>query len=149
MSTGLWMLAVLAVLVIGTGLPVWALLLGVASAFTVGGLATGSVDTAILNAAGPRVLNLLISDVPGDNPADIASGPTVADPTNVNSPTALGTTHSVDQAAGSSGGFVFYELGVNTAQPTLGLPTNRTISSIVNPTVTFHVAPFRSSAAWT
>lgn len=28
-----------------------------------------------------RVVNLLISDVPGDSPADIASGPTVADPT--------------------------------------------------------------------
>ena len=29
-----------------------------------------------------RVVNLLISDVPGDNPMDIASGPTVADPTS-------------------------------------------------------------------
>ncbi len=28
-----------------------------------------------------RVVNMLISDVPGDNPMDIASGPTVADPT--------------------------------------------------------------------
>lgn len=28
-----------------------------------------------------RVINLLISDVPGDNPMDIASGPTVGDPT--------------------------------------------------------------------
>ena len=28
-----------------------------------------------------RVINLLISDVPGDNPIDIASGPTVPDPT--------------------------------------------------------------------
>ena len=28
-----------------------------------------------------RVINLLISDVPGDDPIDIASGPTVADPT--------------------------------------------------------------------
>jgi hydroxypyruvate reductase len=28
-----------------------------------------------------RVLNLLLSDVPGDDPMDIASGPTVADPT--------------------------------------------------------------------
>ena len=28
-----------------------------------------------------RLLTLLISDVPGDNPMDIASGPTVADPT--------------------------------------------------------------------
>src|SRR5207253_8082039 len=28
-----------------------------------------------------RVLNLLISDVPGDDPIDVASGPTVPDPT--------------------------------------------------------------------
>src|SRR6202008_777598 len=28
-----------------------------------------------------RVVNLLLSDVPGDDPIDIASGPTVADPT--------------------------------------------------------------------
>src|SRR4029077_4978963 len=28
-----------------------------------------------------RVLTLLVSDVPGDRPGDIASGPTVADPT--------------------------------------------------------------------
>src|SRR5581483_4316894 len=28
-----------------------------------------------------HVVTLLISDVPGDNPVDIASGPTVADPT--------------------------------------------------------------------
>ncbi len=28
-----------------------------------------------------RVINLLISDVPGDDPIDIASGPTVPDPT--------------------------------------------------------------------
>ncbi len=33
-------------------------------------------------ACGPaRVVNLLLSDVPGDDPIDIASGPTVADPT--------------------------------------------------------------------
>ncbi len=29
-----------------------------------------------------QVLNLLISDVPGDNPMDIASGPTVGDPSS-------------------------------------------------------------------
>jgi hypothetical protein len=29
-----------------------------------------------------RVLTLLVSDVPGDRPGDIASGPTVADPTS-------------------------------------------------------------------
>src|SRR3546814_20412517 len=32
-------------------------------------------------AAPARVVSLLISDVPGDDPAVIASGPTVADPT--------------------------------------------------------------------
>lgn len=34
-------------------------------------------------AAPARVVTLLISDVPGDDPADIASGPTVADPTTI------------------------------------------------------------------
>ena len=33
-----------------------------------------------LACAPARVLNLLMSDVPGDDPADIASGPTIADP---------------------------------------------------------------------
>lgn len=31
-----------------------------------------------------RVVNLLLSDIPGDDPVDIASGPTVADPTTCN-----------------------------------------------------------------
>ena len=35
-----------------------------------------------------RVVNLLISDVPGDNPMDIASGPTVAHPTHAQRPAA-------------------------------------------------------------
>src|SRR5690606_1656940 len=39
-----------------------------------------------------RVANLLISDVPGDRPVDIASGPTVADPTT--SADALEIVHS-------------------------------------------------------
>src|SRR5208282_4790185 len=38
-----------------------------------------------------RVLTLLISDVPGDRPIDIASGPTVADPTSCAD--ALGIIH--------------------------------------------------------
>ena len=36
-----------------------------------------------------RVVNLLISDVPGDNPIDIASGPTVPDPTTCEDALAL------------------------------------------------------------
>ena len=42
-----------------------------------------------------RVLTLLISDVPGDRPIDIASGPTVADPTTcADALTSCGATRS-------------------------------------------------------
>jgi len=60
---GLWMLLALAALVIATGLPVWALLIGVASAACVVGLAAGTFDSGILSAAGPRIVNLLEHDL--------------------------------------------------------------------------------------
>jgi TRAP-type mannitol/chloroaromatic compound transport system permease large subunit len=60
---GMWMLLVLAVLVIATGLPVWALLIGVASAGCAVGLALGAFDSGILTAAGPRIVNLLEHDL--------------------------------------------------------------------------------------
>jgi TRAP-type mannitol/chloroaromatic compound transport system permease large subunit len=62
-STGLWMLAVLAVSIVATRLPVWALLIGVASAFAGIGLARGIFDAGILAAVVPRVLNLLEHDL--------------------------------------------------------------------------------------
>jgi TRAP-type mannitol/chloroaromatic compound transport system permease large subunit len=60
---GLWMLAALAAAIIATRLPVWALLIGVASAFAGFGLATGTFDAGILAADVPRVLNLLEHDL--------------------------------------------------------------------------------------
>lgn len=42
-----------------------------------------------------RVVNLLISDVPGDNPMDIASGPTVADPTSCADALAIVRRHGI------------------------------------------------------
>jgi TRAP-type mannitol/chloroaromatic compound transport system permease large subunit len=62
-STGLWMLAALAVAILATRLPVWALLIGVASTFAVFGLLRGIFDTGILAAVVPRVLNLLEHDL--------------------------------------------------------------------------------------
>ena len=62
-TAGLWMLLALGVLVIATGLPVWALLVGVASSFAVLGLATGSFDSGILAALAPRIVNLLEHDL--------------------------------------------------------------------------------------
>jgi hydroxypyruvate reductase len=46
-----------------------------------------------------RVLNLLVSDVPGDNPIDIASGPTVADPTRCADALAILQRHAIDVPA--------------------------------------------------
>jgi glycerate 2-kinase len=42
-----------------------------------------------------RVVNLLISDVPGDNPVDIASGPAVADPTTCADALAILRRHGI------------------------------------------------------
>jgi glycerate 2-kinase len=46
-----------------------------------------------------RVLAMLISDVPGDDPVDIASGPTVPDPTTLADARALVARHHIDLPA--------------------------------------------------
>jgi len=46
-----------------------------------------------------RVLTLLISDVPGDRPIDIASGPTVADPTTCNDALAIVRRYGIELPA--------------------------------------------------
>lgn len=46
-----------------------------------------------------RVLTLLISDVPGDNPVDIASGPTVADPSTCADALAITRRYALDLPA--------------------------------------------------
>src|ERR1700687_3065989 len=43
-----------------------------------------------------RVLTLLISDVPGDRPIDIASGPTVADPTSCADALAIARRYGIE-----------------------------------------------------
>ena len=60
---GLWMLGVLGVLILTTGLPVWALLVGVASMFAAAGLATGVMDVHILQALPARTVGLLENDL--------------------------------------------------------------------------------------
>jgi len=47
-----------------------------------------------------RVLNLLISDVPGDDPIDIASGPTVPDPTHCVDALAIIDRYQIELPAG-------------------------------------------------
>ncbi len=48
-----------------------------------------------------RVVNLLISDVPGDNPMDIASGPTVADPSTCADALEIIRRYGIDLPAGA------------------------------------------------
>ncbi|MCJ0763425.1 TRAP transporter large permease subunit [Variovorax terrae] len=62
-SLGLWMLLALGVLIVATGLPVWALLIGVASAFAVLGLGLGAFDAGILAALPGRIVGLLEHDL--------------------------------------------------------------------------------------
>lgn len=60
---GLWMLLALVVLTLTTGLPVWMLLVGVSSAFSVAGLWVGAFDLPVLSAMPARLLGLLESDL--------------------------------------------------------------------------------------
>lgn len=46
-----------------------------------------------------RVINLLLSDVPGDRPLDIASGPTVADPSNCEDALAIVRRYGIELPA--------------------------------------------------
>jgi TRAP-type mannitol/chloroaromatic compound transport system permease large subunit len=62
-TAGLWMLVALAGLIIRTGLPVWALLIGTASAFAAAGWALGLIDVRILSAVSGRTLGLLENDL--------------------------------------------------------------------------------------
>jgi TRAP-type mannitol/chloroaromatic compound transport system permease large subunit len=62
-SAGLWMLLALAVLTVTTGMPVWTLLIGISSAFAMGGLVTGVIDLNVLSALPARLVGLLESDL--------------------------------------------------------------------------------------
>ncbi|MEI8325191.1 MAG: TRAP transporter large permease subunit, partial [Betaproteobacteria bacterium] len=62
-AAGVWMLLTLGVLIVGTGLPVWALLCGTASAFAAFGLASGQFDLNILSALPTRLVGLLEHDL--------------------------------------------------------------------------------------
>lgn len=62
-TTGLWMLAAVAVTLIATGLPAWTVLVGVAVAFSVGGLLVGAFTLPLLTAIPARILGLLENDL--------------------------------------------------------------------------------------
>jgi TRAP-type mannitol/chloroaromatic compound transport system permease large subunit len=59
----MWMLLTLAALIMSTGLPVWALLIGVASVFAAVGVMAGAVDAHLLSAVPIRIVGLLEHDL--------------------------------------------------------------------------------------
>ncbi len=62
-SAGIWMLPALGLLVLGTGLPVWVLLIGTASVFAAAGMVFGVMDIQVLGAVSARTLGLLEHDL--------------------------------------------------------------------------------------
>jgi TRAP-type mannitol/chloroaromatic compound transport system permease large subunit len=62
-AMGLAMLVLLAILILQTGLPVWALLIGVSTLFALAGMAHGVISVGLLTAAPTRIVGLLEHDL--------------------------------------------------------------------------------------
>jgi tripartite ATP-independent transporter DctM subunit len=62
-SAGLWMLLAVAIVLLGSGLPAYAVLMGVSALFAVAGLAAGALDFGLLTALPSRIIGLLETDL--------------------------------------------------------------------------------------
>ncbi|MBV8391585.1 MAG: TRAP transporter large permease subunit [Alphaproteobacteria bacterium] len=62
-SAGLWMLLVVAIVLLATGLPAFAVLMGVSAAFAAVGVVTHAVDWGLLTALPSRIIGLLETDL--------------------------------------------------------------------------------------
>src|SRR5689334_23005002 len=62
-SAGLWMLLAVAVVLLATGLPAYAVLMGVSVLFAVVGLALGGLEWGLLTALPGRIIGLLENDL--------------------------------------------------------------------------------------
>ena len=62
-SAGLWMLLAVAVVLLASGLPAYAVLMGVAALFAAAGLLAGALDYSLLTALPSRIIGLLETDL--------------------------------------------------------------------------------------
>src|SRR5471030_67384 len=62
-SAGLWMLLAVAIVLLGSGLPAYAVLMGVSALFAVVGLGAGGIDYPLLTALPSRIIGLLENDL--------------------------------------------------------------------------------------
>ena len=107
---------------------------GTVTATSATGMGTGAVTLAggTLNLGNAQPLSGWQQDI-----VRAASDPTTAP---------YGTSVSVDLG---NPGAAFYQQGVNTGQPTFGLPTSRSFVSVANPAVTFQSQPYNiPNAIW-
>src|SRR5260221_10333576 len=62
-AAGLWMLLAVAIVLLATGLPAFAVLMGVSALFSVAGLALGGLEYGLLTALPGRIIGLLENDL--------------------------------------------------------------------------------------
>jgi tripartite ATP-independent transporter DctM subunit len=62
-AAGLWMLLAVAIVLLATGLPAFAVLMGVSALFSVAGLAVGGLEYGLLTALPGRIIGLLENDL--------------------------------------------------------------------------------------
>ena len=62
-TAGLWMLLAVAIVLLGSGLPAYAVLMGVSALFAAVGLAAGALDFGLLTALPSRIIGLLETDL--------------------------------------------------------------------------------------
>ncbi len=62
-SAGLWMLLAVAIVLLASGLPAYAVLMGVSCLFAVAGLLAGAIDYGVLTALPTRIVGLLETDL--------------------------------------------------------------------------------------
>lgn len=62
-TAGLWMLLAVAIVLLATGLPAFAVLMGVSATFAAIGVLSGSIDFAVLTALPTRIVGLLETDL--------------------------------------------------------------------------------------
>ena len=109
-SAGLWMLAVVAVALVATGLPAWIVLVGVSLVFAGAGIAAGDFDASFVAAIYPRLVGLLENDLLQALPLYVLMGVIIARTSLA--PTLFASARSLLQRTGRSAPLAGLALGV-------------------------------------
>jgi TRAP-type mannitol/chloroaromatic compound transport system permease large subunit len=109
-TAGLWMLAVVAVALVATGLPAWLVLVGVSLGFAGAGIAAGAFDASFVAAIYPRLVGLLENDLLQALPLYVLMGVVIARTSLA--PTLFGAARSLLAGTGRSAPLAGLALGL-------------------------------------